>query len=133
MSQLDRAAAFANALDHDDFTAARPFLHAECMYLIGSQVICGAEAILNSYRNSAQDVSNRFDEVAYHSRVSMRSKNVAVIDFLDTLKHKGWTHSHTAQLILTLNEAGVIVEIQHIDQPGAKESFIAFLVKVGID
>lgn len=133
MSHLAAATAFALALDRDDFAAARSILHPNCVYLIRGKSLTGADAILASYQSATEDAHAKFDDVKYASNVSMQSENVALIEFSDILTHKGWTHHHKCHQQLTLDSAGAIIEIKHIDLPGERESLQTYLTKVGLE
>jgi len=124
---------FAQALDRDDFHAARPMLRADCTYTIRDKVLRGPDAILASYQSATDDAHAKFDAIDYSSDISIQSSHIALIEFSDVLTHQGQTHHHKCHQRLTIDDAGLIVAIKHIDLPGERETLLDFLRRVGLE
>src|SRR5204862_7539477 len=63
------AAAFAAALDLEDFAAAGRWLAERCHYDTGRSVLEGRAAVLRSYAEASAWVRSKLDDVRYESEV----------------------------------------------------------------
>jgi RimJ/RimL family protein N-acetyltransferase len=119
---LERARAFAAALDEDDFERARPFVSPHCVYDVRGETLRGADAILASYAAATRSARSRFDDVRYESAVEPGPR----IRYTDILRQAGREHRHHCAQSLTF-EAGLITRIVHEDLPGEREALQRFL------
>ena len=128
------AAAFAAALDADDFTAAGRWLAMDCEYDTGREVVRGRGAILASYADASVWAHAKLDDVRYESEVQGVTGDTATVRFTDYLvKAGGHFHRHRCQQELAVGPAGTIVRIVHRDIPGERESLTAFFHRCGVE
>ena len=130
-SMRENAAAFAAALDEDQFSEAAAYLADDCRYTIHGEEYVGPEAILASYEEGSARGRKLFDRVAYESEIASADENSAVIVFVDRLYSGEREHVYKLQQTLFFNEAGEIVAIKHEEFPGQREALEAFLVEIG--
>ncbi len=131
MDPLTIARLFATALDRCDYDEATRHVGAGCRYQISGQELVGPEAIIASYRESAEWGRRVLDQVVYESEVQQAGDHVAVL-YIDRLTHHGETHVYRCRQRLWLDSAGRIVRIVHEELPGEREKLDAFFVKQGI-
>ena len=125
------ADAFRVALDLNDFSAARALVHDDCEYLIRSETIRGAAAIIASYREADEGAEKTFDAHAYDSSIHALAGDTATIEFVDHLELDDRSHTHRCHQEITMGPTGLICRIRHIDLPGEREAVEAFLAGVG--
>lgn len=132
-SPLEIAAAFASALDADDFERARPLLAPDCVYLARGITLRGPDEILGSYADATRGAHARFDEVRYESRARLDDleERTIVIGYTDILRLRDREHRHRCEQVVRLGEGDRIVEIRHCDLPGEREAVEAFLKTTG--
>lgn len=130
---LQIARQFAQALDAEDYPAARALLADGCVYTIRGETHRGPEAIVASYRANGDSGRETFDAIEYESRVEPLNETTAVIRFVDHLTHRGERFTFECEQRITVNEAGRIDAIEHIDLPGQREAFTAFMQRVGLE
>ncbi len=126
LAAIDRARAFAAALDADDFERARPLLATQCHYAVRGTSLVGPDAILASYAEATRFAHALVDEVAYESRAVEDDAGLRIL-FTDVLRHRGREHRHQCVQRLTVNAEGCIERIVHEDLSGEKEALNAFL------
>ncbi len=129
-SILDRARAFAKALDEDDFERVRPLLADACEYEARGAKHRGADAILRSYAEASRFARSSVEEVRYESKVEAADAR-ATVHFTDILRQGIEVHRHHAEQHLTFDAEGKIVRIVHEDLPGERERVAAFLDQHG--
>ncbi len=122
---------FATALDRCDYAEATRYVAADCRYEIGAQQLLGPEAIIASYRESAEWGRRVLDQVIYESDVQQEAGAFSVL-YTDRLTHHGETHVYRCRQWLWLDSAGRIVRIVHEELPGEREKLDAFFAKHGI-
>ncbi len=88
---LTIARLFAAALDRCDFTEASRYLSPDCRYQIGGGELIGPEAIIGSYRDSAEWGSRTLEQVIYESEVEEGQDGLSVL-FTDRILHHGQKH-----------------------------------------
>lgn len=128
------AAAFAAALDADDWTAAGRRLADACVYEAGDEVLQGRAAILGSYAAASAWARSHLDDVRYESEIEAVEGASATVRFTDYLvKAGGFFHRHRCRQRLFVDTAGAIVRIVHQEIPGEREALEEFLGRCGIE
>ncbi len=131
MDRLAIATRFASALDRCDFDEAAQYLAPGCRYEINGRELVGPDAIIASYRESAEWASGAFEQVVYESEVEQEGDSFTVL-YIDRLIHHGETHEHRSHQRLWLNDAGLVIRIVHEDLPGEREKLDAFLARFDV-
>jgi len=129
---IDPARAFAQALDREDYAAARGLLSPSCTYHIRSKTLRGREAVLSSYKTAGDWGQAHIDSIEYKSRVTRLSAFKYVIRFEDYLRHAGKRHKHVCRQVMTLGPSGKIKDIRHKDLPGERKALKDFFRKAGL-
>lgn len=125
------AAAFAGALDREDYKTARSLLDDDCMYLIRGERLVGPDQIIASYKGNGDAASAEFDSIAYSSTVRTGDERWVVIEFTDEIRHAGRTLVHRCEQRVRVGEPGRIVRVEHIDLPGERERLEGFRRECG--
>ncbi|MFT5686611.1 MAG: hypothetical protein ACI8RZ_007567 [Myxococcota bacterium] len=123
------AAAFAAALNDDEFDRAGLLLTGGCAYAVRGDILHGPEAILSSYRDSIVQGAayhTRFDAVAYASSVSAVEEHTVLIAYADHLMLNDQQHTFRCQQRLWMDALGRIWRIEHTDLPGEQKAMIEF-------
>lgn len=124
----------AQALDADDFSAARECLAEDCVYVGHEDTSHGAEAILASYADASAWAHRTFDEVRYASEVGPAAGPAVPVTFTDyLLKAGGRWHRYRCRQEFTVGEAGRIVRIVHHELAGEREALDAYFAECGIE
>jgi hypothetical protein len=122
---------FASALDRCDFAEAVKYLAGDCQYQIAQETLVGPDAIICSYRLSAEWGSRTLDRIAYESQVTDEIDSLSVL-FIDRITHGGQTHEYRCRQHLWLNHAGKIARILHEELPGEREKLDEFFARCGV-
>jgi hypothetical protein len=101
------------------------YLSDDCSYEIGKEVLVGPEAIIASYRESAEWGRRTLDQVVYESVVTQVENGLSVL-YIDRITHGGATHEYRCRQHLWLNGAGKVIRIVHEELPGERERLDAF-------
>jgi hypothetical protein len=125
------AGRFANALDRCDFGEATGYLAEDCQYRIAEQTIVGPQAIMASYRESAEWGSRTLEQVIYASEVEERHEGVSVL-YIDRIIQHGQAHEYRCRQHLTFNAAGKVARIVHEELPGEREKLNEFFARHGV-
>jgi hypothetical protein len=120
------AGQFAAALDAEDYDAALALLAEDCLYDAGAFVHTSRLAIIESYRENADDARRRFDEIEYLSAIAATGEHSAVITFVDRLRLGDQWHEHRCRQHIEVNHDGLIMAIMHEELPGQREQLAAF-------
>jgi hypothetical protein len=130
----DIAAAFAAALDADDFSAAGRLLADECIYEApGGEFVRGA-AIMASYADASAWAVKTFDDVRYESVVERVEGRTAALCFTDYLaKAPSRWHRYRCRQVLTLDFESAIVRIVHHEIDGERGALDAYFRACGIE
>lgn len=127
------AAAFARALDHDDYAAAGALLADECEYHQGSgEVVRGRDQVLTPYRETSEKGKRLFDAVGYRSEVEASQGSTASILFIDTLRRGEHHHEFRCRQTVEVDDRGLIVRIHHHELEGQREALRAFFARAGV-
>lgn len=130
---LAQAQAFGTALDLDDFRTALSLLAETCTYDIGEEILKGPKAIVSSYESNMLEGRKKLDELVWgESTVEWMGDLKVAVYFTDYLKHKGKSHIHKCRQVLSFDELGKIVHIEHQNLPGEPEKLKAFYQTVGL-
>jgi hypothetical protein len=116
----------AEALDAEDYSAARALLAAGCIYHTGTTTLTGPDAIIASYRANGEAARRRFDGIEYASRVEPLGPAGAVITYADRVRRGGEQHEHHCRQHVRVSEAGLVEEIRHEELPGERERLQEF-------
>ena len=127
------AAAFAQALDRDDFDAARALLAESCEYDTGEGLVRGADAVLAPYRETSERCRRTFDEIVYASEVESAEGGRATILFIDRIRHRGLRHAFRCRQVIEVDERGRVARIEHREIDGEREKLEAFFRAAGVD
>ena len=128
MTPLEIAAAFARALDADDFVAAQAMIGKGCRYRLQRETIEGPLAIIHSYMENARRARDMFDEVVYRSIVEER-EGAFVIRYTDRIRCGDEWHEYVCEQHLEI-ESAKIVAIEHRELEGEREKLTAFVTKI---
>ncbi len=129
---LSIARRFASALDRCDFAEAIGCLAPGCRYDIGHGELIGPDAIIASYRESAEWGSRVLDETIYESEVIANADGSFTVLYIDRITHHGETIEYRSRQHLWFDDAGRIVHILHEELPGEREALDAFFARHGI-
>jgi hypothetical protein len=128
------AAEFADALDRDDYEAAREFLTDETIYTIHGKLYIGADEVLDRYRRSAEWAASSFEQVDYDSSVEPLEGNRVEVTFVDHITHGDESLDLEARQVLTIDtQLEVVDRIKHRDYQGEDERIEEFFQKTGVD
>ena len=133
MQKLSVAQSFGIFLDQDEFAKMKELLAPDCTYFIHDEILEGKDTIAGLYQSNMEAGKKKFDELVWgESRVEALNENEFEVYFSDFLKHKGLSHNYNCKQKLTINNAGLITEIRHIELPGEREQLKAYYEKVGL-
>ena len=128
------AAAFASALDADDFSAAGRLVVEHCVYDTGNGLLEGRAAVLRSYAEASAWARSKLDDVRYESEVERVDGAIATVRFTDYLVMAGGRfHRHRCRQELRIGPQGKIVRIVHREIPGEREALQTFFEQCGIE
>lgn len=128
---LRAAHRLAEALDAEDYSAARALLAAGCLYHTGATVLTGPDAILASYRANGEAARGRFDAIEYASAVEPSGPAGAVITYTDRVRRGGEWHQYSCRQQVRVSEAGLVEEIRHEELPGERQRLQEFERRTG--
>jgi len=123
---LATARRLAEALDAEDYSAARATLAEGCVYHTGTTTLVGREAIIGSYRANGEAAHGRFDEIHYASRVDPSETSGAVITYTDRVRCGGEWHEFRCRQHVRIGATGLVEEIRHEELPGERERLQEF-------
>ena len=121
---------FAKALDAEDYDAAIALLADDCVYQLRGETHNGPVAIIDSYRGHGDDARDEFDSIQYESVIEPGSQTRYTIRFIDHLTHDGERFTFECRQVVDVNDAGLIVSIEHIDLPGQRKALEDFRRRV---
>ncbi len=130
-SSLAISRRFAAALDRCDFAQATGYLAADCRYEIGGKALNGRDAIIASYRESAEWGRRMLDGVVYESDVRSEGDHFAVL-YTDRITHGGETCEYRSRQHLWLNADGQVMKIVHEELSGEREKLNGFFARHGV-
>jgi hypothetical protein len=116
----------AEALDAEDYSAARAVLATGCVYHTATTILVGPHAIIASYRANGEAARGRFDAVEYTSRVEPTGAAEAVITYTDRVRRGDEWHEYRCRQHIHINKAGLIEEIRHEELPGERQRLQEF-------
>ena len=123
---LRTARRLAEALDTEDYAAARLILAAGCIYHTGTTILTGADAILASYRANAEAARGRFDVIEYTSTVEPSAAAGAIITYTDRIRRGGEWHEYRCRQHVRISAAELVEEIWHEEMPGERQRLLEF-------
>jgi hypothetical protein len=116
----------AEALDAEDYAAARALLAAGCVYHTGTTTLTGGDAVIASYRANGEAARGRFDGIEYASRVEPSGPAGAVITYTDRVRRGGERHEYRCRQQVRISQAGLVEEIWHEELAGERERLQEF-------
>jgi limonene-1,2-epoxide hydrolase len=127
---LEIARRLAEALDREDYSAARAVLAKECVYYVTGTTLAGPEAIISSFRSNGEMARGRFDRIEYTSRVEPTGPaGAAVITDTDRVRCGDEWHEYRCQQHVRVGAAGLVEEIRHEELPGERERLDLFKLR----
>ncbi len=128
---LSIARRFASALDRCDFREAAQYLAPDCRYETGHGELVGVDAIIASYRESAEWGRRSLDQTIYESAVEQHAGYFSVL-YTDRIIHHGEVHEYHSRQHLWLDDAGLVTRIVHEELPGEREALDDFFARCGV-
>jgi hypothetical protein len=126
------ALAFANHLDARRFCEAERFLATDCVYEPPTSApLCGAAAIIQSYRDNDNMGARLLDELRYTSRIEWADTETVSVEFTDYLRHGPLSHTFVSRQLFTVQE-GLIQRIVGTENPQARRLLDEFLSACGV-
>ena len=119
-------AAFAAALDAEDFERAGILLSGGCAHVLRGETRHGPEAILVFYEDKSRQAREQFDAIAYTSSVHAVEADAVVLACADHLVLGEQQHTFRSQQRLWLDDLGRIWRIEHLDLPGQRAGMRRF-------
>lgn len=129
---VDAARAFAHALDASDWSAAKACLSPSCEYAFRGGELQGPDRIIETYRTIGEWVAKTFDSVRYESSVESSGAKQATISFQDRIAHQGHHLDFRCYQVITVDDAGTICHILHVDLAGEPEKVERFNAACGV-
>jgi hypothetical protein len=123
---LSTARRLAEALDAEDYSAARAILAPGCIYRTGTATLTGPDVVIASYRANGEAARRRFDGIEYASRVEPSGAAGAVITYTDRVRRGGERHEYRCRQHVRIGTAGLVEEIRHEELPGEGERLQEF-------
>lgn len=124
---------FGTSLDQDDFATTKTVLSPDCRYLIGEDELVGPVAIAGSYEENMIAGRKKLDQLEWgQCRIEELSPTEFYVHFTDYLTHRSQSYTHRCKQKLTINENGLIVLIQHIDDPEEQAKLNSYYESVGL-
>ena len=120
-------------MNQDDFPAARELLTDDCVYYLGEEVLNGPENICSSYEQNMIKGRKKLDELKWGtSQIEDLGESKYLIHFVDYIKHQGIAYTHKPQQEVTVNSAGKILCIKHMEDPEEQDRLEQYYKKVGL-
>lgn len=124
----------AEALDADDFAAARTLLEDDCVYVGATGTFEGPEAIIGSYAEASAWARRTLDDVRYESETGPADGATVPVTYTDyLLKAGGRWHRYRCRQDVTVGVGGRIARIVHRELPGEREALDAYFRESGIE
>jgi len=124
---------FGESLDHDNFEETKELLSQNCRYLIGDEILIGANKICLSYEQNMLDGRKKLDNLEWgKSRIESISDSEFYVHFTDYLTHKGKSYTHRCTQKLHVNEDGLIISIEHIQDQDEQDRLDHYYKEVGL-
>jgi hypothetical protein len=132
MNALSIARRFASALDRCDFDEAAQYVAPDGHYHLGEQELVGPDAIIASYRESAEWGRHVLDAVAYESDVTSNADGSFTVLYTDRITYHGDAHEYRSRQHLRFSDAGQVIRIVHEELPGERAALNAFFARHGV-
>jgi hypothetical protein len=131
---LELASSLAQALDSEDYAAARAQIAEACVYESSRGQVTGVDWIVASYAAAGAWAKRTFSEVRYESRVEPVAERAVAVEFTDYLLAggHGW-HRYRCRQEFTFGAGDQVVRIVHQELPGQREALNAYLARCGIE
>ena len=127
-SLLQTVKSLAQALDDDDYEAARGLLSPEVVYEIGDERLVGPDAVLASYRSASAMAHRLFPGVEYrHQVIGTVERTKYRVRYSDILTVGEDTHEHIAEQAVTVDPQLGVVRIVDTPVPGEREKLDEFM------
>jgi hypothetical protein len=129
---IQAAQRFAHLLDQQRYDELADVLDSECSYEFRDRSIQGAQKIIETYRANTEWGFGLFDRIEFDSEVVPESDQSARVRFSDRLFLGNADHRHICEQIVTVDDTGRIIRIEHCDLEGETEALDAFLKKCDV-
>ncbi|MFC1636768.1 hypothetical protein ACFL5Z_18225 [Planctomycetota bacterium] len=129
---VKQARLFAEALQLEDYQAARDLLAPECVYFQLARDLKGPKAVIDSYKQGAKWGIDQFDSVERESSVKPTEDGRALLTFFYKIRHKGKSLRFRSEQIIELDAAGLIGRIEHIELASQANALFKFYFETGI-
>ena len=127
-SLLQMVKSLAQALDADDYEAARAVLAPDVSYEIGDEKLVGPDAVLASYRSASEMAQRLFPSVEYrHQVIGTVERTKYRVRYFDVLTAGEETHEHVAEQMVTVDPQLGVVRIVDTPVPGEREKLDEFM------
>lgn len=126
LGRLEIVHQFAEALDRNDYGTALRLLEPDANYQRGRDLIRGAPAIVDSFRNVSEWGDRNLDELKYSHDIDDEGSPFE-ISFVDVLRSDGDVLEIRHSVYLELSKNGLIESLRFVQPPGEKEILDEFL------
>ena len=130
---VQSAQRFADVLDDRQYDSLSEVLAADCEYVFRDNVVSRVAGIIETYRENTEWGFDIFDAIEFESSVTAETPDTVAVTFVDRLYFQDASHEHRCRQVLTIDEAGRITRIVHVDLDGESEALEAFFVACGIE
>lgn len=127
-----QARLFAEALQREDYEAARSLLAPGCVYFQVARDLRGPQAVVDSYERGAKWGVDQFDSIEHESSVKPAADGRATLTFFYHIRHKGRSLRIRSEQIIELDDAGLIGRIEHVELATQAKALFTFYLEVGI-
>lgn len=121
----------ATALDSDDYRSAAGVLAQDMVYQLGTKILVGPEAAIESYRAASKQAHHLFDRVHYDHEIIESDGSTFRVKYLDILFIDDERLVHHAEQLVTVDPDLEVVRIINVDVPGEREKVDEFLARHG--
>jgi hypothetical protein len=122
---------FAEALDHDDYDAARELLEPDASYETGDSTTDGADAILASFRAVSDWGKAHLDALEFGHRIDDTNAPMEIV-FIDVLRKSGEQLRLEHSMHVRLSPSGRIHHLRLERPPGEQQLVTAFFERHGL-
>lgn len=111
---------FAEALDRDDYETALRLLEPDATYQRDGDLICGASAIVDSFRQISEWGRCNLEALEYCHEIDDAASPLEIC-FIDVLRSEGDALRISHSMHLTISENGLIGQLHFVRPAGEKE------------
>jgi hypothetical protein len=111
---------FAEALDRDDYESALHLLERDATYQRDTDLIRGASAIVDSFRQVSEWGHRNLDALEFYHEIDDETSPLEIC-FIDILRSKGDELEVRHSMHLTISKNGLIAHLRLVSPPDEKE------------